>query len=154
MPLHGCGAACGPSGIVQSSTCQLETYAGCSSCRGGELGGAVLAPGGGDGQIGCLAFRAALGGFRLAEHGRPAPLHVGPVGHHEHEVDDGQENNEIDDRTDECAQVDPLPVDGPAETLPGRAATDCVDQRRDDVVDEGLDQCGEGKGDHQPDGDD
>ena len=68
-----------------------------------------------------------------------APSHVGPVGHDEQEVDDGHEDDEVDDRADECAEVDPLPVDGPAEALPGRAATrDCVDQRGDDVVGEGL----------------
>jgi hypothetical protein len=79
-------------------------------------------------------------GLRLAKYGRSPPSHVGPVWHHEEEVDDGHEDDEVDQRADERAQVDALPIDGPTEALPGCAGPGRVDQRRDDVVGEGLDQ--------------
>ena len=65
-------------------------------------------------------------GLRLAEHGRAPPPHAGPVGDHEQGVDDPAEDNEVDDRFDECAEVDPLPVDGPAGRPSRPRRTDCV----------------------------
>src|SRR5215475_5855975 len=107
----------------------------------GQLAGAVLAPGGGDRDVIRLALGARLGGRRVPEHGPATPLHVGAVRDHDEVVDDGHEDDEVDDRSDKRAEVDALPVDGPAEPFPGRSpAGDRVDQRRDDVVREGLDQ--------------
>src|SRR5215471_10605081 len=121
----------------------------------GQLAGAVLAPGGGHRDVGRLALGTRLGGGRVAEHGPAAPLHVGAVRDNDQVIDDGQEDDEVDDRGDEGAEVDVLPVDGPAESLPGRSPTrDRVDQRRDDVVRESLDQGAERQGHHQTNRDD
>src|SRR5262249_14612729 len=89
----------------------------------GQFAGAVFAPGGGHRDVGRLALGARLGRRRVAEDGPAAPLHVGAVRDHDDVVDDGHEDDEIDDRGDERAEVDVLPVDGPAEPLPGRSST-------------------------------
>ena len=58
-----------------------------------------------------------LGRRRRAEHRRASAQHVGAVGHDDDEVHDRHERHEVDDRRDERAEVDSLPVQGPAETL-------------------------------------
>src|SRR5436309_13884828 len=83
----------------------------------GQLAGAVLALGGGHRDVGRLAVGARSGGRRGAEDGPAAPLHVRAVRDHDEEIDDGHEDDEVDHRADERAEVDALPVEGPAESL-------------------------------------
>src|SRR5579875_818774 len=125
------------------------------SGHGGEIGRAMAASGGIDRQVCGHAARACLGRRRLAEYGRAAPAHVGAVGHHDHVVDDRHEDDEVDDRGDECAKVNALAVERPPQALAGGAAAGRgVDQRRDDVVRERLDQRAERQRDHQAHGND
>jgi DNA-binding NarL/FixJ family response regulator len=84
----------------------------------GKLLGAVQACRRVDRQVGGLAVGAGLGGSRVTKDVLAPLAHVGAVGQHDQEVDDGHEGDEVNQRADECAQVDPLSVESPAESLP------------------------------------
>ena len=87
--------------------------------------------------------------------GLSTPLHIRPIRGHDREVDDRHEHDKINDGGDECAQVDALSIEGPAESLPGGPSTaGRIDERCDDTVGEGLDQCAERQCHDQTDRDD
>lgn len=143
--------------LIQLLVCAVlaRRFAADGSAGSGNVAAAVHADGGSQRQIAGQALRATLGGRRVAEHRRPAARHVKPVRHHDGEVDDRHEDDEVDDRGDECAQVDALSVEGPAEPLAGGSTpASRVDERCDDAVRERLDQGAEGQRNDQADRDD
>src|SRR5712691_2723345 len=101
---------------MPSTPGRRPTYAGLSSSRR-QLTGAVQALGRGDGQIGRLAVRAGLIRLRVGEDVPAAPAHIDAVGHDDQEVHDGYEDDEVNERPDERAQIHPLPVERPADSL-------------------------------------
>ena len=97
---------------------------------------------------------ALLGRSRIAEDGRTLLVHVSLVRDDQDEIDDGHEGDEVDDGGDERAHVDGLAVEDPTEPTGRGLPGDGVDQGRDDVVSESLDQSAEGQCHDQADGDD
>src|SRR6201997_5123601 len=97
-----------------------------------------------------------LGSGLVAEHCHPAALLDVLVGQHDHDVDGGHEDYEVDNRPDEGAEVDEsLLVACIAELQAqpeGCMGLCCGDQRIDHTVGESLDQVRERQGHDQPDG--
>src|SRR5580704_4122826 len=122
----------------------------------GLVSAAVLALGRGGRQIAGQARRAGLDRRRVAEHHLPAPRLDVLVRHDDKEIHHGHEDNEIDDRGYEGAEIyDRLRIIGPdLHAQPGLAAGKALHDRVDDVGGEGEDKTAERESDDQPDRDD
>ena len=108
---------------------------------------AVLALGRGSRQVGGQAGRAGLHRRRIAEHRGPAAGRDHLVRHDNHEVHDGHEDNEVDHRGDERADVQERRRVARRTELPAEPdrvlAFGAGDQRIDDTGCEGTDQRAE-----------
>src|SRR6202044_418579 len=129
-----------------------------SGSGGRLLAAAVLAFAGGGGQVAGQAVRAGLDRRRIAEHHLTAAGLDVLIGHHDEEVDNGDENNEINDRGDEGAKVHKglrivVAAELDAQAL-GAAALEAGHDGVYYVGRERRDQAAEGQRDDQPDRDD
>src|SRR5215831_8491770 len=125
----------------------------------GEVRAAVLAPDRGGVQVVGPARLAGLGRGRIAEHCLTQSSHDHLVRHDDQETHNRHEDDEVDDRGDERAQVEVRAVAAAADQLPAQPGTLHTalgrgDQRVDDVVGERLDEVAERQRHDQSDGDD
>src|SRR5690625_1470878 len=125
-----------------------------------EFRRAMLAPCRGRIEVSGAAGRTGLGRwrrFRVAENRLAASLHDPLVGHNKKKVDDGHEDNEVDDRRDEVTYIEEGGIATTREQLPAKPLRILATLRRgnrrpDDVGGEFLDKMLERQGDDKSDG--